>query len=73
MQEIERKFLVKKLPDLSNKDSINYERYFLKIESDYEERIQKKGGVYERDFHNTALNVSLNRRTIKSYKARGLT
>ena len=32
-----------------------------------------KGGVYERDFHNTTLNVSSNRRTIKSYKARGLT
>ena len=47
MQEIERKFLVKKLPDLSKNECISYERYFLKIESDFEERIQKKGDNYE--------------------------
>src|SRR3989338_87983 len=49
MREIERKFLVKKLPDLSKEESINYERYFLKIESDFEERIQKKGDTYEKE------------------------
>src|SRR3989338_4148735 len=45
--EIERKFLVKDLPDLSRKKSIHYERYFLKVSPDYEERIQRKGSVYE--------------------------
>ena len=49
MQEIERKFLMKKLPDLSGKDCICYERYFLKIQPDFEERIQKKGDTYERE------------------------
>ena len=49
MREIERKFLVKKKPDLSKEESINYERYFLKIESDFEERIQKKGDKYEKE------------------------
>jgi adenylate cyclase len=49
MQEIERKFLVKRLPDLSKRECINYERYFLKIEADSEERIQKKGDKYEKE------------------------
>ena len=49
MKEIERKFLVKKLPDLSNKTPIWYERYFLQITPDYEDRIQKKGDKYERE------------------------
>lgn len=49
MKEIERKFLVKDLPDLSKKEFISYERYFLKIESNFEERIQKKGDKYEKE------------------------
>lgn len=49
MQEIERKFLVKTLPDLSGGNCIGYERYFLKIESGFEERIQKKGDTYEKE------------------------
>ncbi|MBU1110867.1 hypothetical protein KKB83_04595 [Patescibacteria group bacterium] len=49
MHEIERKFLVEKLPDLSDKDSVSYERYFLKIEADFEERIQRKGDKYEKE------------------------
>ncbi len=49
MQEIERKFLAKSLPDLSGKECISYERYFLKIESSFEERIQKKGDKYEKE------------------------
>lgn len=46
-REIERKFLVKKLPKLDNSKKIRYERYFLKIGNDIEERIQRKGESYE--------------------------
>ncbi|MFH1399402.1 MAG: hypothetical protein ABIG95_04810 [Candidatus Woesearchaeota archaeon] len=42
MNEIERKFLVRKLPDLAGKESVRFERYFLKIEPYFEDRIQKK-------------------------------
>jgi len=49
MKEIERKFLAKSLPDLSGKKCISYERYFLKIESDFEKRVQKKGDKYEKE------------------------
>lgn len=45
--EIERKFLVKKMPDLSGLTPVHYERHFLRMEKDYEERIQKKGDHYE--------------------------
>lgn len=39
--EIERKFLVKELPDLSGIPLIRYERYYLLISGNTEERIQK--------------------------------
>lgn len=45
--EIERKFLIKEMPKLEGIKSIPYERYFIKIEPEYQERIQKKGDVYE--------------------------
>ena len=46
-QEIERKFLPKELPNLTNLKPITYERYYLRIENGLEERIQKKGNKYE--------------------------
>jgi len=63
MSEIERKFLVKRLPDLSNIESISYERYFLRIELDFEERIQKKGNKYEKE--NKFKESDLSRKTEK--------
>lgn len=45
--EIERKFLVKELPDLSGIKPIRYERYYLNKEDRLVERIQKKGDRYE--------------------------
>ncbi|MFN7160945.1 MAG: hypothetical protein ACK4NC_05060 [Candidatus Gracilibacteria bacterium] len=47
MPEIERKFLVATLPDLSHLHSIEYERYFLYTSSVSEIRIQRKGEIYE--------------------------
>ncbi len=45
--EIERKWLAKKLPELSNFTPISYERYFLFIGEKVEIRIQKKGKKFE--------------------------
>jgi len=61
MQEIERKFLVKELPDLSKLKPIIYERYFLKITPDSEVRIQAKGKKYE-------LETKTNKSAISSKK-----
>lgn len=47
--EIERKFLVKEMPDISGVNPVPYERYYLRVEDGLEERIQRKGGVYERE------------------------
>jgi hypothetical protein len=44
--EIERKFLVKKLPDLSNIDPVRFERYYLNVSDNIEERIQNTNGRY---------------------------
>lgn len=49
MNEIERKFLLTKLPKSLSPAPIQYERYFLKITPSYEERVQKKGDVYQRE------------------------
>ncbi len=46
-QEIERKFLVKILPNLENLKPIRYERYFLFRSENVEIRIQKKWEKYE--------------------------
>jgi hypothetical protein len=45
--EIERKWFIKKLPDLQGLKSISYERYFLFIGDAVEVRIQKKGDKFE--------------------------
>ncbi len=47
MKEIERKWILSKLPDVSNQVSIPYERHFLFIGEGIEVRIQKKGDKYE--------------------------
>lgn len=45
--EIERKFLIKKMPDLSNLKSVFYERYYVYCSNDIEMRVQKKSDKYE--------------------------
>lgn len=45
--EIERKWFVKTLPDLSGLTPVSYERYFLFIGDTVEVRIQKKGNKFE--------------------------
>lgn len=45
--EIERKFLIKNLPDLSQKEKVSYERYYLFNKNGIELRIQRKGSKYE--------------------------
>lgn len=44
--EIERKFFVKEMPDLSGKEALQYERYFLERGNGVEERITKVGDKY---------------------------
>jgi len=45
--EIERKFLVSEMPDVSGIAAIPYERYYTRIEEGFSERIQRKGEWYE--------------------------
>ena len=45
--EIERKWLVKKIPKLSNLKYFRQERYFIFIKKDIELRVQKNGRKYE--------------------------
>ncbi len=45
--EIERKFLIKALPDLSQKEKVSYERYYLFDKDGVELRVQKKGDKFE--------------------------
>jgi adenylate cyclase len=47
MREIERKFLIKDLPDLTGHEPVRSERYFLFNRNGIELRIQHKGGKYE--------------------------
>lgn len=47
--EIERKFLVHNLPDLSGLSAIPYERYYLKADPEFEDRVQRVGSIYERE------------------------
>ncbi|MBP9701453.1 MAG: hypothetical protein KBD47_00545 [Candidatus Pacebacteria bacterium] len=44
--EIERKFILSKLPDVSGIIPMEYERYFLERGSGIETRVQKKGNKY---------------------------
>lgn len=46
-KEIERKFLVKTLPNLENLEKVEYERYFIFKNSNVEIRIQKKWNKFE--------------------------
>ena len=46
-QEIERKFFVKTMPDLSALSGIRDERYYLYVSDKIEIRIQKRGEKYE--------------------------
>lgn len=46
-KEIERKFLIKKVPDINNFKSVLYERYYIYRDDVIELRIQKKGEKYE--------------------------
>lgn len=57
-QEIERKFLIKKLPSLTDYEAVTYERYFLFINQDIEIRIQKKWDKYEFERKETIHNLS---------------
>lgn len=45
--EIERKFLIKRMPDLSNFESVIYERYYIFRNDFVEMRAQKKGEKFE--------------------------
>ncbi len=58
--EIERKFFVREMPDLSGLEPLHYERYFLKHEDGVEERISKVNDkyVYERKTEVSALERS---------------
>lgn len=47
MSKISRKFLVKKIPDISKLFKIHYERYFLSLEEKSQIRIQAKNDSYE--------------------------
>src|SRR5688572_27910722 len=47
MDEIERKFKVKTLPDLTGIISTKYERYILPKVGSLERRVQKKGKLFE--------------------------
>ncbi len=47
MVELERKYLVKNLPDLSNIIPIRYERYFLSDNIEKQIKLQKKDDSYE--------------------------
>lgn len=47
MQEIERKFLIKEMPNLENLKPTYYERYFLFRSEKIEIRIQKKWEKFE--------------------------
>lgn len=57
MVEIERKFLVKNIPDLSSITPVRYERYYIKREPGFEERVQKKDEVFEYEIKKEISNL----------------
>ncbi|KKQ53067.1 hypothetical protein A2865_02880 [Candidatus Woesebacteria bacterium RIFCSPHIGHO2_01_FULL_39_17] len=61
--EIERKFLVKKLPDLSGKTKQSFERYYLYRGEGIDIRIQKVNDIYE--FERKSETSELGRETKK--------
>lgn len=75
--EIERKFLIVTMPDLSGQEPIRYERYYLNRAGNVEERIQKKGDVYEyekkkkvSDLEHTKEKRSISQEEFESLKTR---
>lgn len=58
--EIERKFLIDVLPDLSSLEKVEYERYFLFNQNGIEIRLQQKGSNYELE---RKVHISINERT----------
>ena len=64
--EIERKFFVHEMPDLSGIEPLHYERYFLKRENGIEERISKVNDkyVYERKSEISTLERSREKKEI---------
>ena len=56
--EIERKFLIKKMPNLDFIEPVYYQRYFLFRNTNLEIRIQKRGGKYEFERKVTENNLS---------------
>ncbi len=55
--EIERKFLIKDIPDLSSITPVRYERYYIKRAPGFEERIQKKDDVFEYEIKKEISNL----------------
>lgn len=56
--EIERKFLVSEMPDLSDVKPVHFERYYLTISDDIEERIQRTNEKYSYEKKLAADNLS---------------
>ena len=66
MNEIERKFFVRQMPDLSSIEPLHYERYFLKRKNGTEERISKVNDkyVYEKKSEISSLERSREKKEI---------
>lgn len=62
--EIERKFLVNELPDLSHIEPVHFERYYLNVSDGVEERIQKTNDKYS--YEKKVLINELSRSTEKN-------
>lgn len=57
-KEIERKFLIKKMPILDDLVSVDYERYFIYNHGGVEIRVQKKWDIYEFERKQTENKIS---------------
>jgi len=57
-EEIERKFLVKEMPNLDGFKPLSYERYFLFKNRFVEIRVQKRGDIYEFERKENQNNLS---------------
>jgi CYTH domain-containing protein len=67
-QEIERKFLIKKIPDLKKIKPVIYNRHFIFKDKKTEIRIQKRGTRYELERKEKLDNISFNKVKIKISK-----
>lgn len=67
-KEIERKFLVKTMPNIDGLESFLYERYFLFRNENVEIRIQKKGEKYEFERKEKENNLSSNKQKFEISK-----